>query len=83
MAGVGVVSTVTLATLIRPRYLRIFGTNALQALVAMRRRPAAGTPFSITADTSKGDIVQAISAGRISHAPCPWIGRWNHGHACH
>ena len=66
MAGVGVVSTVTLATLIRPRYLRIFGTNALQALVAMRRRPAAGTPFSITADTSKGDIVQAISAGRIS-----------------
>ncbi|EOD27216.1 hypothetical protein EMIHUDRAFT_205206 [Emiliania huxleyi CCMP1516] len=65
MAGVGVVSTVTLATLIRPRYLRIFGTNALQALVAMRRRPAAGTPFSITADTSKGDIVQAISAGRI------------------
>jgi hypothetical protein len=33
--------------------------------VAMRRRPAAGTPFSITADTSKGDIVQAISAGRI------------------
>ena len=59
-------AALTLANLIRPRFLRAFPSSALDATASHLKRPAPGTPFVIEADTKIKDILTAITSRQFT-----------------
>ena len=62
-AGAGVLS---IAALIKPRFLRIFSRVAFDTILTLAKRKEPGTAFEITADTSATAILTAIQGGQIT-----------------
>ncbi len=62
-AGAGVLS---IAALIKPRFLRIFSRVAFDTILTLAKRKEPGTAFEITADTSATALLTAIQGGKIT-----------------
>ena len=62
-AGVGVLS---LANVIKPRFLRLFSRVSFETILALVARSAPGTPFEVTVDTKVPEIMQAIANSRVT-----------------
>jgi hypothetical protein len=62
-AGVGVLS---LANVLKPRFLRLFSRVSFETILALVARSAPGTPFEVTVDTKVPEIMQAIANSRVT-----------------
>jgi hypothetical protein len=62
----GAAGALTLAAIVKPKFQRVFSKVALSSLLTLLRRPAPGTPFTITTTTTGSAIMSAISYGQIS-----------------
>jgi len=66
LLGTAAVSTMTIANLLRPRFLRVLGGGMLQRFVALHRQPEKGTTFEIKRTTKPSEVTAAMQTGRIS-----------------
>ena len=62
-AGTGVLS---IAAVIKPRFLRIFSRVAFDTILTLAKRKEPGAAFTITATTSATAILTAIQSGQIT-----------------
>ena len=56
----------TLATIVKSKFLRPFSKTSLSSLLTLFKRPSPGTPFVIDAATKGSAILSAVSFGQLS-----------------
>ena len=69
-------TALSLTSIVRPRFLRMFTKAHLTALLQLVRRPVPGTIFEVEPDTKLSVVLQAVSVGQITieHAMISYAG---------
>ena len=62
----GATAGLSLASIMRPRWMRVFHLSSINAIAALASRKPPGTVFNHTASTSLKAVVSAISSGQYS-----------------
>ena len=60
------IGTLSIASIIAPRFLRLFRQTHLDSLLHLIKRPMPGTAFSITMDTTASALLNAVQYGLTS-----------------